>query len=307
MHCYTAYGFSVHSEIPLPGLVPGGAPADIRIRLATPFDPPVEGDDAQTLLRLAGNEAFLSVSGVGAFRIRNGREVVVRPAVGVPPGRLRLFLVGTVMALLLYQRGLLVLHASAVSIGGGVVAFVGETGLGKSSLAAALHGFGCPLVADDLTPVEIGPAGPLVHPGFPQVKLTPEAARALGRDPAGLIPFHAGEEKGACRLPDGFPRGPLPLRRIYLLERQPGVAIEPVRPAEALVELLGNSYPSKLMQSGGAPHFRQCGAVARLTPAFRLRGFTDLEAIVSRAESVLAHIEDGRRQEAEVIGAVTKF
>ncbi len=290
MNCYTAYGYGIHSEIPLPGLLPSDSAAEIVIRMGREGEFPDECAGKPAYLRLSAGEALFSVKGSAAFLIRQGRAVTVYPAPGVSPGRVHLYLIGTVMALLLYQRGMLVLHASAVSIGGGVVAFVGESGLGKSSLAAALHGLGCPLVADDLTPVRFGAVGVTVQPGFPQVKLAPSVAAALGRKASELIRFHPGEEKQGCRLSENFPRRPLALTRLYLLDRQPGPEIESVRPAEAFLEVLGNSYPSKLMQSGGESHFRQCAAVARSVAAFRLRGFGSVDAIVARARSVLNHI-----------------
>jgi len=262
VNCYTAYGYGIHSEIPLPGLLPSDSAAEIVIRMGREGEFPDECAGKPAYLRLSAGEALFSVKGSAAFLIRQGRAVTVYPAPGVSPGRVHLYLIGTVMALLLYQRGML-----------GVVAFVGESGLGKSSLAAALHGLGCPLVADDLTPVRFGAVGVTVQPGFPQVKLAPSVAAALGRKASELIRFHPGEEKQGCRLSENFPRRPLALTRLYLLDRQPGPEIESVRPAEAFLEVLGNSYPSKLMRSGGESHFRQCAAVARSVAAFRLRGF----------------------------------
>ena len=49
----------------------------------------------------------------------------------------RLYLLGTCMGALLFQRKLLPLHGSAVVINGKAYAFVGDSGAGKSTLAAA--------------------------------------------------------------------------------------------------------------------------------------------------------------------------
>ncbi|MRR12527.1 hypothetical protein EG835_08705, partial [bacterium] len=57
-------------------------------------------------------------------------------------------------------RGHVVLHASAVEAGGGAVAFVGESGIGKSTLARELGALGCRVLSDDLLRVE--PRGPRV-------------------------------------------------------------------------------------------------------------------------------------------------
>ena len=51
----------------------------------------------------------------------------------------------------------LVLHAGAVEVDGGVIGFVGETGLGKSTLVRFLAGREYSFVADDLLPVRFTP------------------------------------------------------------------------------------------------------------------------------------------------------
>src|SRR2546421_132869 len=74
------------------------------------------------------------LGGVGAFLVRGGREIVVDPAPGVEARVLRLSILGPAFGLLLHQRGRFVLHASAVASGGGVLAFAGGSGWGKSTL-----------------------------------------------------------------------------------------------------------------------------------------------------------------------------
>jgi serine kinase of HPr protein (carbohydrate metabolism regulator) len=65
---------------------------------------------------------------------------------------------------LLQQRGRLVLHASAVTVDLGVVAFMGGPGWGKSTMAAAMYARGHSIVADDVTAVRADKAHPVVHP-----------------------------------------------------------------------------------------------------------------------------------------------
>jgi hypothetical protein len=78
---------------------------------------------------------------------------------GDPTGRIELLpilMAGTVSAFLLALRGHTVLHASAVSIGGQALAFVGPSGRGKSTLAALMCLAGADLVTDDVLVVESG-------------------------------------------------------------------------------------------------------------------------------------------------------
>lgn len=84
-------------------------------------------------------------------------EVLVRRD---PSGRadlLPVLLAGTGTAFLLALLGKTVLHASAVAVQGSALAFVGESGQGKSTLAALLCTAGAELITDDVLVVDGGP------------------------------------------------------------------------------------------------------------------------------------------------------
>lgn len=75
-------------------------------------------------------------------------------AITVHPGRASaelagLFLVGSVLSTLLTLQGRCIVHASAVSFEGMNLAFIGPSGQGKSTLAAALCLTGAQLISDD--------------------------------------------------------------------------------------------------------------------------------------------------------------
>ena len=69
--------------------------------------------------------------------MRGGNRISFSPAAGAEETAVRLYLLGTCMGALLFQRKLLPLHGSAVVINGKAYAFVGDSGAGKSTLAAA--------------------------------------------------------------------------------------------------------------------------------------------------------------------------
>lgn len=213
-------------------------------------------------------EAHLYWTGVGAFRVRDGREIVVDPASEVDEGVYRHYVPGPVLAVLLQQRGFLILHASSVSIRGEAIAFLGPKGWGKSTTAAALHARGHPLVADDVTAVRTDGTGPpMVSPGFPQLKLWPESVASLGENPEKLPRLHPDFQKRTRPAAEGFLPSCLPLRRVYLLgvldEAEEGQRrIEPLGPQRALIELVRHTFGSEaLIAVGESPHFFQCADV----------------------------------------------
>ncbi|HVM70236.1 MAG TPA: hypothetical protein VMT91_00645 [Anaerolineales bacterium] len=93
----------------------------------------------------------------------------------------RQILLGPVIVLALALRGVLSLHASAAIFRGKLVLFLGESGQGKSTLAAYLSGQpGWRLAADDILPVTEGVDGLTAWPHFPQLKLPKEAQPGPG-------------------------------------------------------------------------------------------------------------------------------
>lgn len=88
------------------------------------------------------------------------------------PGYIPILFSGTVISFLLTMRGHHVLHASAIQLEDRAVAFVGESGQGKTTVAAMLCCQGARLVTDDVLRVDLEPA-PIVHRGGPELRLRP--------------------------------------------------------------------------------------------------------------------------------------
>jgi hypothetical protein len=250
----------------------------------------LEVADKRLYLKITSEEAIIFLKDVGVFLVRGGREVVVIPAPGVDERLIRLYIVGSVMAVLLYQRGLLVLHASVVDLDGVAVAFLGKSGAGKSSTAAALHARGYNIIADDVAAVNLGTSPANVFPGFPQIKLSPEAAVSLGYDIESLHLLHPREEKRGLSITQGFPQAPLPLRRIYVLAEDAALNIEPLRPQEAVIELVRHSRPTTLFHTGGVPHFLQCANLAKELTIYRLKRPRCLSLLPDLAQLIEEHV-----------------
>jgi hypothetical protein len=162
-----------------------------------------------------------------------------------------------------------------------------DRGWGKSTMAAAMCLRGHRLIADDITAVENDGPAPVVSPGYPMLKLWPEAATSLGEDPAALLPIEPGSyRRGLVRAHDGFTSEPLPLGCIYVLADGDAPEIAPLRSQEALVEVIRNTYGRKLFQAvRRSSHLRQCADVVKSVPVRRLQRPNSLSAL-----SVVAHM-----------------
>lgn len=289
-----AYGLTIRSAVPLPELTPADPadPADLTITFGPVPDLPAYAG-LGTSAYPTPDEIYLGFRDAGKFAIRGGREIVLEPLAEADARVLRLYVLGPALTLALHQRGWLVLHASAVAVGGQAVGFLGAPREGKSTMAAALQQRGPDLVADDVVAVAVAPgaaAGPLwVYPGFPQLKLWPEAVTGLGEDPAALPALRPDLSKLARRLATGFSAAPLPLGRLYVLAEGPAVAIEALDRQAQLMALVRHSYVARaLPRLDAATHLRQCAAVVAAVPVARLVRPRDLGQLGAAAEAVLA-------------------
>jgi hypothetical protein len=185
------------------------------------------------------------------------------PAI-LPVGEILTCLFGPIAGFVLNLRGTPCLHASAVVIDGRAVAFLGHSGAGKSTTAAAFVRRGFAALTDDVLALErkLGALKPaeeyLVRPGHNVVRLAPDAVRALyGAEDA--LP-HGGDTTDKRHLEltaDGnrLPAGPVPLDAIYVLhERRPDldrpVAIDDLKGHEALMALVARTFMNYVLDAG---------------------------------------------------------
>lgn len=284
---YRAYGIIIRSQLALPEF-----PAITNCQADASV---VFGDGSGWIDAVRNELSFWSVQrhearfwfkGVAGFLVRGGVEIVVSPEPGIEPSLLRMYVEGMMMACLLQQRGYYVLHASVVEIGRHGIAFLGHVGAGKSSLAAALHARGHAVVTDDNAVIELSCHEPLVIPAFPSVKVYPAIAASLGYEEHSLKVMHSSQMKRATSVSRAFPKNPVPLRRLYVLERGAAGTIMPLTPGEATVELIRNSVPTRWRQPGDGTHLTQCAQLSRLIPAARIRTFDALEEIPEIAQRI---------------------
>src|SRR5204863_102769 len=96
----------------------------------------------------------------------------------------QVYLLGQALSFALVKQGLEPLHATVVVVDGQGVAFLGDNGYGKSSLAACFLEGGYRLLTDDLLLLKASGGDVLAYPGPPRIKLFPEVARRFLGDAA---------------------------------------------------------------------------------------------------------------------------
>jgi hypothetical protein len=292
---YSCFNFRLRSAIPLGELIPAEAEDDARpiveVRLgAVPEHLPGAGEPRQGL-QVAGDTATFTVAKTARYLVRAGGEIVVDPVPGGSERDMRLFLLGSALGILCHQRGLLPLHANAIVVDGGAVAFAGHSGAGKSTLAAHFQRAGYEVLCDDVCVLSFDEAGrPFAWPGLPRLKLWGDAAAAFGHDPAALDQAIEGLDKYHVPMDEAGAARPIPFRRLYLLSRT-GIgeegAVTPLRGRDAMEAVMAQTYRGGYIPILGESerHFRQSAALlahAEIYAASRAWGYDVFEREAGR-------------------------
>jgi len=190
-------------------------------------------------------------------------------------------------------------HASAVAVNGAAVGFLGRAGRGKSTLAAAFGLRGSPVVTDDCLLLSVSSAGVVAMPTYPSLRLSRDTVRRLGAHARRTTRVAQYTSKvRVAEIPRvRFRRRPLPLARLYLLERER-------RSAPRIVPLTGHQSYMELMRFRFRldPYDRvalrqECDQLVRIAhtvPLARLHVPSDLSALPDVRRAVLADVREAR-------------
>jgi hypothetical protein len=277
INLYSAYNLKIASEIALPELPLISGSPDVVVKLEN-----LDHLDGSHVNR--HDSIFGGLEDIGFALIENGQSITISLASIEAESMLAPSILGTCMAVILAQRNYLVLHASSVVVDGKAIAFIGNSGWGKSTLAATFHQQGYSVLTDDVLAIEFTESGPLVHPGFAQCKLLPDAASALGRND--LPPLYQQSYKLSYEFQEGFQTTAVPLQRIYLLGKGEAHQIIPLSPQQAFIGLIQQTRAPESLIDGTAQqrHLQQCAQLIQSVTCqhfIRKPGLADLPKLVS--------------------------
>ncbi len=194
----------------------------------------------------------LDVEACGTYFVAANGKIVGKKNAGAPvtPAD-RSVILGTAIVLALALQNIWSLHASAVIHNKTLFAFVGESGQGKSTLAANLSKSAeWTLAADDILPIKMENNEVIAMPHFPQLKL-----------PA--------EEQPCRSLPEA-----LPLTVLCLLEKadeNAEPALQPLKASQTALALMGNIAGTRMFNGSLLEqHLQFCAQAAPHLTAFKL-------------------------------------
>lgn len=138
-------------------------------------------------VRIGRSNGHIVVEWPGVGRLISSPEArgTFMPDTGVDVTRLVKFQATELLACRRYLSGRLSLHGSAVQLGGGAIALVGDSGAGKSTMAMALVEYeAAAFFADDVVPIDWQDGRPLVPPAEDSLWLDVDSREWFGLEAA---------------------------------------------------------------------------------------------------------------------------
>lgn len=225
------FGIRVSSNIPLHDGFVSDPEFEIELREAEWPSPTIRSNTGACV-----RDVVHRLPNEGRLEIDHGTAVLYREC-AMGHGRAAEILGGPGFGLAAFLRGYAVLHGSAVIIGGRAVSFVGLSGAGKSTIAAAAVRAGAGFCSDGMTLIDLQLGA--CHSGPGRWKLRADSVTAL--------------EQSACELQrvcDGsakwFLTAPPPvsgrISSVLVLGEGDGPYVEWLSPAEGVLQLMVHCY-----------------------------------------------------------------
>lgn len=224
---YRVFGSVLHSVIDLPSLVEADESPGLEFTLCDDLGTPGlllhewrtgDGDLSISAWQSGDGSFALYLPGGGTFYVNADLDsIACAPNEAATEATIEHLLLDQVLPRLLAQKGQVVLHGSAVQLASGeAVAFLGETGAGKSTLAAAFSQSGDTLLTDDSFAVELAGGAPFIAPGYGGLRLWDDTREVLLADAASRPMAHYSSKRRIDMQVASTE--PAPLKTLFLLD-----------------------------------------------------------------------------------------
>ena len=224
----------------------------------------------------------------------DGKAVVAYPAKHVSSQTVDHLYLNQVLPLALSRQFKLVLHGSAVEIENFAVAFLGESGRGKSTLAASFSTSGFRFLTDDGLQINKGPNGYIIDPSHPSIRLWNDSREALIPESTRAALPVAYTSKSRLLADDEVAHCDVarPMRCVYFLGggKLDKISIEPISGLDAMIQLVKNCFLLDIEKREMLTHhFNQLTGLAKTPMFFRLEYPREYAALPKVRDEVIRH------------------
>ncbi len=220
---------------------------------------------------------YSDIKNIAEFYVEKGSVIIYEPHERASFETIKLYLLGSCMGAVLLQRRILPLHGSCLNIKGEGVLITGDSGAGKSTIAAALCKKGFRMLTDDVAAIVYQESRrPLVCPGYPSQKLWEDAIDRMDIRGEKLCLNRSSNELNKYSVGSlaYYEDNPLLLTRIIEIipSEEEALRMEEVKGAHKLEVILRNTYRKPIIDAMGLRewYFRQCLLIAEQAGVYRI-------------------------------------
>jgi hypothetical protein len=229
---------------------------------------------------------LLEFPGVATIESTPQGDIRISPWPGASPESVRHVLLDQALPRLIAQRGDFTLHGAAIQLAPNrAIVVVGDSGMGKSTLASAFARAGIRVLTDDCLRVQVNGDSAQVIPTYSGLRLWPDSLAQLfpGHDTRST-PMADYSDKRRLTLASAM--DPVALEAVYVLRSPHGndIATERLSAQAACMALVRNSFQLDLGDSAHVGHMlRHAARVAETVPVHALsypRDYARLPAVI---------------------------
>lgn len=213
---------------------------------------------------------------VGTYAIHSGNKIVIDIKKDAKEYKVRNNMLCSVMAMLLFQRGIVAMHGATIVKNNKAILIVGYSKAGKSTLSNGLRMKGYKLLSDDLSAVyERSNDKFIVEPAFPRQSLNENIIESMGYEPLKYENVVRSRALYGFPIYDDFEYEGKEVGAIIELvsSKKEGYIAEEVSGAKKIETVIKHIYSGSMPQSIGLPsnYFKQCLKLATKTPIYRFK------------------------------------
>jgi hypothetical protein len=246
-----------------------------------------------------GKRFLLRIEKVGRYLIEDGNSITIENAPDATVQETIVFLWASAIAVLLHQRGILIVHGSAINMKENAVIFSGHSGSGKSTIASSfLKRSAANLISDDISAISINNFGfPIVLPGFPVLKLWRDSSEKLGYDWNESRIIRESINKMLVDSSHCFVSNEVPLRQLYILsyKNQGPAEVQEINGYKKMDLVLGKIFRKNYIKGEILGQEALFNEALKILPQIRVctlqrkHGITELDTTLEAIEKDLNH------------------
>jgi len=209
--------------------------------------------DGEVLTSFAkqSNDFYLRFPNIADFLITNkGKEIICYRNIHTGEDTVRHLLLDQVIPRVLSHQDNIILHASAVMFGISCVIFIGESGMGKSTLAASFHQNNYPIITDDCLLVKFARNKLFCTPNYSGARLWEDSYQSVVNSEVNVKYTSDYSSKRRLILHRNPEKSEVPVNTIFILDQsvhsagphQDKVQLEPICGANMFINLVMNSF-----------------------------------------------------------------